>query len=89
MSSRVAKRALLDSKDLRPTERLVLLAVALHADDAGRNAFPSVDTVADYANVSRRTVQRALARLVELGHLGDPVRWQGYERLCRTATVSG
>ncbi|MFY1687459.1 helix-turn-helix domain-containing protein [Plantactinospora sp. WMMB782] len=67
--SAVVKRALLGAAGLRANERLVLVAVAAHADADGRNAFPSVDTIAELAGVARRTVQRVLARLVELGHL--------------------
>ncbi|WP_374250392.1 helix-turn-helix domain-containing protein [Micromonospora sp. R77] len=60
--------ALLESKDLRPNERLVLVAIAAHTNREGL-AWPSVSTIADYAGVSVRTVQRALAKLVQLGRL--------------------
>lgn len=54
------------SKELTSTERLVLLIVASYADADGKNAFPSVKTIAEQAGVSTRTVQRALKRLREL-----------------------
>lgn len=50
-------------------DRLVLLAVADHASDDGRNAYPSVRRLAEKTKVSTRTVQRALASLVRLGEL--------------------
>ncbi|AVT39385.1 helix-turn-helix domain-containing protein [Plantactinospora sp. BB1] len=62
------KAALLASKDLRPNERLVLVAIAAHTNRDG-DAWPSVATIADYAGVSTRTVQRCLAKLVQLGRL--------------------
>ncbi|MEV4479075.1 helix-turn-helix domain-containing protein [Micromonospora coxensis] len=62
------KVALLASKDLRATERLVLVAVVAHANREGE-AWPSVATIAEYAGVSVRTVQRTLAKLVQLGRL--------------------
>ncbi|MFD6712342.1 helix-turn-helix domain-containing protein [Micromonospora chalcea] len=62
------KTALLESKDLRPNERLVLVAIAAHTNRDGL-AWPSVATIAEYAGVSARTVQRALAKLVQLGRL--------------------
>ena len=49
------------------TDRLVLLALANHANDNGE-AWPSIDTIAREAGVQRRqTVKDALARLVAAG----------------------
>ncbi|MEU5788778.1 helix-turn-helix domain-containing protein [Micromonospora purpureochromogenes] len=62
------KAVLLASRDLRPNERLVLVAIAAHTNHDG-DAWPSVATIAEYAGVSTRTVQRALAKLVQLGRL--------------------
>ncbi|MEU1841908.1 helix-turn-helix domain-containing protein [Micromonospora chersina] len=62
------KDALRASHDLKPTERLVLVAIVAHANAEGA-AWPSVATIADYVGCSERTVQRALARLVALGRL--------------------
>ncbi|MFG3709470.1 helix-turn-helix domain-containing protein [Micromonospora sp. NPDC047730] len=66
--SQPVKAALLATKDLRGTDRLVVLAIAAHADRSG-DAWPSVATIADYVGVSERTVQRSLARLVQAGRL--------------------
>lgn len=50
-------------------ERLVLLAIADNADDAGSNAWPSVRTLAHKTRLDARTVQRVVRRLCEGGHL--------------------
>src|SRR5690606_1792305 len=49
--------------------RLVLLAIADNADDAGSNAWPSVRTLAHKTRLDARTVQRVVRRLCEGGHL--------------------
>ena len=49
------------------TDKLVLLGIANHDGDGG--AWPSVATLAKYANCSERHVQRAVANLVELGEV--------------------
>lgn len=66
--SAAVKDALRASRDLPKTERLVLVAIAAHTNHEG-NAWPSVATIADYVGCSTRTVQRALAKLVQLGRL--------------------
>jgi DNA-binding transcriptional ArsR family regulator len=57
-----------------PTDACVLLGLANHADEKGKDAFPSVELLADYCGCSPRTVQRTLARLEEAGLIrdGDP-----------------
>ncbi|MGW3627620.1 helix-turn-helix domain-containing protein [Streptomyces sp. NPDC000880] len=42
-----------------------LTCLAEAADEDGCNAFPSVKTIANYAKISTRTVQRSLAAMVE------------------------
>lgn len=49
------------------TDKLVLLGIANHAGDGG--AWPTVVTLARYANVSERTVQRSIESLVMLGEI--------------------
>ena len=51
------------------SEKIVLLGIANHADDQGGNAWPSVSTLARYANVSERAVQQALQKLRDGGHI--------------------
>jgi hypothetical protein len=49
------------------TAKLVLMGIANHDGDGG--AWPSVDTLAKYANVHRRNAQRAIERLEALGEI--------------------
>lgn len=49
------------------TAKLVLLGIANHDGDGG--AWPSVGTLARYANVSRQNVQKALVALEGLGEI--------------------
>lgn len=46
------------------TAKIVLLGIANHDGDGG--AWPSIDTLARYANVHRRNVQKAIDTLVRL-----------------------
>lgn len=55
--------------DLPPGEKLVLLALADQANDAGVQCWPSVATIAKRSGQGERTVRRALADLEKLGHL--------------------
>lgn len=59
-----------------PALTVVLLGLASHASRHGRDAFPSVRTLAHYARLSERQVQRCLSALVQLGliRLGDQSR---------------
>lgn len=66
--SQAVKTALLSTRDLRGTDRLVVLAIAAHTNREG-DAWPAVATIAEYVGCSERTVQRALARLVQAGRL--------------------
>ena len=57
-----------------PTDRkdasalaMVLIGLANHADPTGADAFPAVERLMAYGRMSRRTVQRALRSLEELG----------------------
>lgn len=50
-------------------DRLVLLAVANHADASGWNAWPAIDRLALEARVDRRTVFRAIESLETAGEL--------------------
>lgn len=49
------------------TAKLVLLGIANHAGDGG--AWPTVATLARYANVTERAVQLSIGKLVKLGEL--------------------
>jgi hypothetical protein len=68
MSVEVIARVLSDS----PTAgnaKVVLLGIANHAHPDGSHAYPSVETLARYARVSRRTVQRVLRALERDGQI--------------------
>lgn len=52
-------------QDLTPTDKLVLIGIANHDGDGG--SWPSIATLAMYAGVSERTVQRSIAALQERG----------------------
>lgn len=51
------------------TDRLVLLAIADCAADDGSNAYPSMAELVRKTGLTDRGVQKAIARLVELGEL--------------------
>ena len=58
--------------DLTPTERLILLVVASHADNSTGEAWPGIPRIAAESGFTTRTVERALASLAKRGWL----RWQ-------------
>src|SRR5262249_42545246 len=55
----------LPSAAVNPCERLVLLVLAWHADQNGRNAWPSVRTISRKTSLTERAVQKILVRLKE------------------------
>lgn len=59
--------AVLHHSRAKGTAKLVLVGIANHDGDGG--AWPSVATLAKYANVDVRNVQRSLDKLVSLGEL--------------------
>lgn len=52
---------------LTPTMKLVLVGIANHDGDGG--AWPSIATLARYAGIQERGLQKAIAQLVELGYV--------------------
>jgi DNA-binding transcriptional ArsR family regulator len=50
-----------------PTLRFLLLCIANYASTAGRNAFPSAETLTEDTGLSESTVRRGLDKLEELG----------------------
>src|ERR1044072_9077547 len=78
---------------VKGSELLLLLAIADHADDQGRNAWPSIARLAERTRVDRRTVQRLLRRLAQQGclaveHTDGPRGTNRYTVLMRTATLT-
>lgn len=66
-------------------ERLVLLAIADCASDDGTKAWPSMETIAQKANLSVRACQAAIRRLTKEGHL--TVAMQTGPHRCNRYTV--
>lgn len=54
---------------LTPTEKLILLELADHANDQGAGIWPSLDTIKDRTSLSRTTVRETLDWLTEAGIL--------------------
>jgi hypothetical protein len=73
-----AMASVLHHSRARSTAKLVLLGIANHAGDGG--AWPTVATLATYANTNERSVQRALAELVELGEVSRALQAGGTAR---------
>lgn len=61
----------LNTKVGDPTRKLILLGYANHAHRDGTAAWPAVQTIADYADCSTRSVQRHLRTLVVDGFLRE------------------
>lgn len=61
------------------TAKIVLIGIANHDGDGG--AWPSVATLAHYARVDARSVQRALDKLVGLGEIRRDVQAGGDSRV--------
>jgi hypothetical protein len=70
----------LENSQSTGSERLVLIALANHYNQATEWSYPSVDLIADEARVSRATVFRCLERLVALGELEFTRRGPGRGR---------
>ncbi len=64
MSIQIIKKAW--TLKLKPTEMLVLQALADHADENGGSVYPGVDLIAWKTGLSRRGVQKTLRRLEEI-----------------------
>lgn len=62
------------------TDKVILIGLANHADSAGHDAWPALATLARYANLDRRNVQRALRRLESGGHIAVETQEGGDHR---------
>ena len=60
--------AIFESRSLGPTERLIMLALADHADDEGR-CYPAMDRLCQRTGLSERAVQTNVRKLVALGYV--------------------
>lgn len=61
--------AVWEIKGLKATAKIVLLRLAHHAHDLADAAFPSVETLAEYTGLARRTVTNALVELQQRGFI--------------------
>ncbi len=61
-------RLRLDPEGLTPALREMLLAMADHAREDGSDCWPGIGYLAHKCDVDRRTAQRRLRRLQELGY---------------------
>jgi hypothetical protein len=62
-------RAIRKFREVRGTQKQVLLAIAAYCDDAGKGAFPAVKTIANDVGRSERAVQEARRELQRRGLL--------------------
>lgn len=69
MSTKIVAAVLACQTGLDPRTKLVLLGMAEHCGPDGSHAYPSVKTLARYAECSERTVQRELDKLRKAGYL--------------------
>jgi DNA-binding MarR family transcriptional regulator len=58
-----------ENQELSSTEKLIMLALADHANDEGKSIYPSQDRVSRKTGLSRRTVNRTTKTLVDKGYL--------------------
>lgn len=63
------------------TDKVVLIGLANHADPAGENAWPSLSTLSEYAQVDRRNVRRSIDRLIAAGLVEKQVKAGGDQRV--------
>lgn len=60
--------AIFDSETLAPTERLIMLALADHADDTGR-CYPSIQRLCQRTGLTERAVQSNIKKLQAQGYI--------------------
>lgn len=59
----------LEHSEAKLADRLVLIAIANHADARGWNAWPSIEKIAEEAGIHDVTVWRSVKALEELGEI--------------------
>ena len=68
-------KLVMDRRDLKGPVKAVALVLAEHAHSDGSNAYPSVGLIAAESGYSRSTVERAIARLLELQVIAKTKNW--------------
>lgn len=74
MSGEAVKWVLGSAPDMPPHLAMTLVGLAWHADDNGRNAYPSQATLAAYSRKTERAIRNEVRELARLGLIrpGDP-----------------
>jgi hypothetical protein len=72
--------------EITPTEKLILLCLALHGDAAGKNIYPGVRRIAALTGFARSTTETNLAQLLGRGMVLK-VR-QGHQNAANTYRIS-
>ena len=75
------------SQKIEPTRKLILMALADHADDDGV-CWPSMNKLADKCSVSRRTVLRNINALKEDGIISSSHRHREDGSMSSSSTLS-
>ena len=82
-----AMEAVQDHSETKGNERGVLMAIARFCNRQGNmdsaNRTPSIDTISDKANVSRRTTLNIIPALVKSGELSVKKKGNGKATMCR------
>ena len=60
---------IIKSDQFSMTEKMVFIALASFANDDGKNAFPSYDSIAKRSGANKRTVMRTITSLIKKGAL--------------------
>ena len=68
MSVRIMS-AVFENQELTSTEKLIMLALADHANDEGKSIYPSQDTLARKTSLARPTINKHIQALVDKGYL--------------------
>lgn len=68
-------KLVMDRRDLRGPVKAVALVLAEHAHSDGTDAYPSVGLIAAESGYSRSTVERAIAKLLELNVITKTRNW--------------
>lgn len=58
-----------DNQELDSTQKLIMLALADHANDEGKSIYPSQDTLSLKTGLARETINRKIRELIGLGYL--------------------
>ena len=67
--SYTAVQAVLKNSKQSGTTKLVLVCIAEHSNKESGKAWPGIETLAGYCNVSKQSIHNALNKLVEAGEL--------------------